>query len=168
MRLKLLMVLAILALIVANRPIDLSVFERYIALDYYHLKLGFFFFLGGTLAAWRHILKGHRLLQLLLAGAIATWHFNGPIQQLFLWATVGVLVVWLARDATAVPNWPNRWGDWSYGVYLYGFPVQQLLAHFGVHHYGVTIYLLAATPITIALGAASWYYLEKPAMRWRV
>ena len=53
-------------------------------------------------------------------------------------------------------------GDFSYGLYLYAFPIQQWL----VHRYGdsltpITLFL-AAFPLTILLAAISWRCVESP------
>jgi peptidoglycan/LPS O-acetylase OafA/YrhL len=56
-------------------------------------------------------------------------------------------------------------GDYSYGVYLYGFPIAQaLVASMPVlrgHGWWV---LLAATPITVAFAALSWHTIERPTL----
>lgn len=65
------------------------------------------------------------------------------------------------------PTWVKRIGaenDYSYGIYLYGFLIQQLLAYFGWHHLGYALYTLAALAITVLLAMASWHLLEKPAL----
>lgn len=58
-------------------------------------------------------------------------------------------------------------GDFSYGLYLYGGPVQQAVAAFGspVHEWWIN--LLISVPITSALAIASWYLIEKPTLAWR-
>lgn len=55
--------------------------------------------------------------------------------------------------------------DISYGVYIYAFPVQQVLAMWGVWKLGVPAYAAVAIVCTIPLAAASWFLVEKPAMR---
>lgn len=55
--------------------------------------------------------------------------------------------------------------DISYGVYIYAFPVQQVLALVGAGALGVPAYALLATVGTVPLAAASWFWVEKPAMR---
>jgi peptidoglycan/LPS O-acetylase OafA/YrhL len=57
----------------------------------------------------------------------------------------------------------HRLGDPSYGIYLYAFPVQQALVLAGMR--GAWSLFLVATPITVAFGYASWYVIERPAMR---
>jgi peptidoglycan/LPS O-acetylase OafA/YrhL len=58
-----------------------------------------------------------------------------------------------------------RPGDFSYGLYLYAFPVQQLLAHrSGLALSPVGLFALAL-PATLALAVVSWYAVERPFLR---
>ena len=55
-------------------------------------------------------------------------------------------------------------GDYSYGVYIYAFLVQQITAHYII---GLSAYrsLLITVPITILLAAFSWYLIEHPSLK---
>lgn len=57
----------------------------------------------------------------------------------------------------------NKLGDYSYGMYIYAFPIEQLVTYFfnGVPALGI---VAIATPITIAVSAASWHTIEAPAL----
>src|ERR1035437_4196490 len=70
------------------------------------------------------------------------------------------LVFYLAfQKHVAAPGFA-RYGDFSYGLYLYGFPVQQMIvATFGVM--SLMLLFLVATPATIAVAALSWHGVEK-------
>ena len=60
-----------------------------------------------------------------------------------------------------------RGADLSYGAYLYAWPVQQLLAMYGLGG-GAGTFVAVATAITAGLAACSWYLVERPTMtRWR-
>ena len=80
---------------------------------------------------------------------------------------LSMLVLWLALYGSWLPVIPARVGDWSYGVYLYGFPVQQCLAFLGSHLWGVGWLALTSTLLTLVLAGLSWHLIEKPAMRWK-
>lgn len=58
----------------------------------------------------------------------------------------------------------NRLGDFSYGTYIYAWPVQQTLAVtlVGITPTQMTVY---TGVIVIILSALSWYYVEKPSMK---
>jgi peptidoglycan/LPS O-acetylase OafA/YrhL len=55
--------------------------------------------------------------------------------------------------------------DISYGIYIYAFPVQQLLAMAGLVWLNPFLFLAATTLCTVPLAAASWFLIEKRAMR---
>ncbi|WP_347754331.1 acyltransferase [Agrococcus sp. ProA11] len=55
--------------------------------------------------------------------------------------------------------------DLSYGTYIYAFPVQQLLASAGVHELGVPLYVAASIGVTLAAAAASWFLIERHALK---
>lgn len=58
-------------------------------------------------------------------------------------------------------------GDWSYGAYLYGFPVQQVLSHYRLQEASFAGYVVVATVVTFGLAALSWHWVEKQALRWK-
>ena len=60
-------------------------------------------------------------------------------------------------------------GDFSYGLYVYAFPIQQLLIQYGLYYQvpylsPVTLFL-CSTPITLVLAVLSWHFVEKPCLR---
>lgn len=54
--------------------------------------------------------------------------------------------------------------DLSYGVYIYAFPVQQLLATCGLAGFNPLVFFVLATAITLPLAALSWFLVEKRAV----
>jgi len=77
-----------------------------------------------------------------------------------------VILHWLSRQSVIGAKWITESGDISYGVYLYGFLVQQLVVRW-VPGLTVWTFLVLSLPITILLGAASWKYVERPILGWR-
>jgi peptidoglycan/LPS O-acetylase OafA/YrhL len=71
-----------------------------------------------------------------------------------------------AGAALRAPRWRLR-NDLSYGVYIYGFPVQQIIALAGGVRWGVGAYAALSVISTLPLAAASWWWIEKPALRWK-
>jgi peptidoglycan/LPS O-acetylase OafA/YrhL len=60
-----------------------------------------------------------------------------------------------------------RWGDYSYGIFLYGFPIQQLVVSRGAVFHSWYANLLIAVPLTVAFAALSWTVVERPALSLR-
>jgi peptidoglycan/LPS O-acetylase OafA/YrhL len=58
-------------------------------------------------------------------------------------------------------------GDYSYGLFLYGYPLQQALMSIGpeVRHWYLN--LLLAIPCAAVVAASSWWLIEKPALSLR-
>ncbi|MGD9996093.1 MAG: acyltransferase family protein [Ilumatobacteraceae bacterium] len=60
-----------------------------------------------------------------------------------------------------------RGNDVSYGLYLYAWPVQQLIAMSWAPG-GAATFVITSTACTLPLAAASWFLVERPVMqRWR-
>jgi peptidoglycan/LPS O-acetylase OafA/YrhL len=55
--------------------------------------------------------------------------------------------------------------DLSYGTYVYAFPMQQLLACLGLAWLPVPVFALLSTAVTLPLAAASWFLVERNALR---
>jgi peptidoglycan/LPS O-acetylase OafA/YrhL len=54
--------------------------------------------------------------------------------------------------------------DLSYGVYIYAFPMQQLLIVCGLRVLKPLVFFPVATIATLPLAALSWFLVEKPAL----
>ncbi|WP_237712957.1 acyltransferase [Serratia sp. M24T3] len=54
--------------------------------------------------------------------------------------------------------------DFSYGIYIYAFPVQQIV----INELGMGFYtsMLLSISITFVLAVISWFFIEKPAIEW--
>ena len=70
---------------------------------------------------------------------------------------------WLAFIPTGFVRQYNRVGDYSYGLYVYAFPVQQALVHW-LPGLDLRAHLFLAFLIVTPLAVASWHLLEKPAL----
>ncbi|MDR3388649.1 MAG: acyltransferase [Rudaea sp.] len=83
----------------------------------------------------------------------------------FPWA-LGALVTYASFWFAYCPNFHffNRLGDYSYGLYLWGFPIGQAVAHwFGVPTRPLLIFVLSL-PLTLFCAMLSWHIVEKPAL----
>lgn len=87
-------------------------------------------------------------------------HWGGQIAAPFL--AYGLLYL---SAIVPQPAWIAR-NDISYGFYIYAWPVQQLVELFGGSKSGFVVYLVIATAATTVIAAASWFAIERPAMRY--
>ena len=103
-------------------------------------------------------------------GAVAAWVLLGlfwPYSVLPLsWVVLPYAVLSIGLASTPGLRRAARFGDLSYGLYLWAFPVQQLvILGFGVLPLWLDIPLVTA--ITAVLAFASWHLLEKRALEAR-
>lgn len=59
----------------------------------------------------------------------------------------------------------TAWGDISYGVYVWAFPIEQIIALKFAHAVTPAIVIAVSAPVTCLLGAASWFAVERHALR---
>lgn len=89
--------------------------------------------------------------------------FHGTV----LWLIVQVfgltyIVLFIAlHPGVKLPNM-DRYGDFSYGIYIYAFPVQQLVIKYMTED--PLAVLLYSTLIVFPLAMLSWRFIEKPAL----
>ena len=99
----------------------------------------------------------------LLAGllALTCGRQIGWVVYLLVWP---YLVLFLAQIPSRHSRNFGKHGDFSYGMYIYAFPVQQLLI-WAYPWSNVYLYALAAFAVTLPLAVVSWYMIEEPALR---
>ncbi len=71
------------------------------------------------------------------------------------------LVFWLAYTPAGHLKHFGRFGDFSYGAYLYAFPIQQLVMKAIGHTVAPHVLFFYATPFTLLAAACSWYGVER-------
>lgn len=79
--------------------------------------------------------------------------------------TISYAVIVLGHFWPARLQVPGLWINGSYGVYVWSFPIQQLLVLAGVRNQWVM--LVCAAPIAYGVGTLSWKFVEEPTMRLR-
>jgi peptidoglycan/LPS O-acetylase OafA/YrhL len=71
------------------------------------------------------------------------------------------LIFWFAFTPLVRLHRFGRFGDFSYGTYLYAFPIEQLLVRWLGHPVTPATLFACATPLTFVAAAASWYGVER-------
>ncbi len=170
---KLWIIVIVLIWLFAFRPtaIPIHVTEKFWGLDYYENRLSIVFFVSALIATYRKTLseKNWYLLAIVsLCGLLASWasHY-GVLSQLLYFISLPIAILWFALHCKLIPRIPKEIGDLSYGVYLYGFPVQQILAFHHVQDYGIVWYTLMSTLGAGILAACSWHLIEKHTLQWK-
>jgi peptidoglycan/LPS O-acetylase OafA/YrhL len=123
----------------------------------------FMFLYGSSLYLWRdRIPMSPALLVGLLAG-LALASFDKTVFFVVYAASLAPLVLHLAYVPGGRIRSFNDWGDYSYGVYIYAFPIQQTLAHlFPAMSLGAM--MASSALVSIAVAVVSWKLIEERAL----
>jgi peptidoglycan/LPS O-acetylase OafA/YrhL len=124
------------------------------------------YFLSGSLLTFvdwdkinRTSIKWLLLAVLLLSIWLQAYKFISPLVLPFLVIANGL------SFSKILDYIPNKWGDISYGVYIYGFLVQQtLLNYLSLHPF---ILIILSLSITYVLSYLSWHYVEKKCLKYK-
>lgn len=124
--------------------------------------VGFPFALGMAAYVWRD------RLPLNLAGLVVCWSVVVLLSSTIFFASaiMAALVyssLWLAFIPGGKIREYNRLGDFSYGVYIFAFPIQQALVTLRPDD-GPLHNIALAAPITLVCAVLSWFLIEQPAM----
>jgi peptidoglycan/LPS O-acetylase OafA/YrhL len=120
-------------------------------------------FLAGTTAyLYRNNIRFTRNGGLLCAATLLaacfvpfTWNAAFPFAGTYL-------LMWIALNPSIRLSRAARFGDLSYGTYLYAFPLQQLIVRAAGNHMNPYLLFVVATPLAILFALASWHLVEKP------
>ena len=148
------------------RPDFLSKLLSIIYLDSKELYRLSTYFLAGSLLSYVDIKKINTLILriALFFILILSLYFNffnlvAPLVLPLLILLIGTL------KTKYISSIGEKFGDISYGVYIYGFLVQQcLMNYFGFNVYELTFYSLI---ITFTLAYLSWHFVEKPMQKFK-
>lgn len=119
------------------------------------------FLAGGVLYAFKDKVPYHwglAILAFLLTAILLTSN------QLYFYAPLPIAYVTAWLGAQMPPLWSLlKRGDYSYGIYLYAFPIQQAVMHWGwSDNFFVTAIL--STFLSGGFAFLSWHYVEKPCL----
>jgi peptidoglycan/LPS O-acetylase OafA/YrhL len=127
-------------------------------------KLGLLYYSGSALFLYRDDIPWRGwIAALLFAALVAT--FRTDIGPLVYFIALPYLVLYLAYAPLPLISRFGKYGDFSYGLYIYAFPFQQLTIYLFGPQVGVLGLTLIAFVPTLILAALSWHLIEAPAMK---
>jgi peptidoglycan/LPS O-acetylase OafA/YrhL len=88
--------------------------------------------------------------------------FAPAIAEFALVVCGGYLMFYLGQMHLPSLSWMSRFPDISYGIYLYGWPVESLWIWF--HRGSPWLAFFASAIICSVLGWLSWHFVERPAL----
>jgi peptidoglycan/LPS O-acetylase OafA/YrhL len=123
------------------------------------------FFSGAALRAYADRIPVSKSLVLAIIGLL----FLSAVTSGFLWV-YKISFAYIVLYFSLVPRTRllqfNQFGDYSYGMYIYAFVVQQIIIslHPAIHIYP---FIALSLIVTMILAATSWHLIEKRALRLR-
>jgi peptidoglycan/LPS O-acetylase OafA/YrhL len=123
---------------------------------------GYVFLLGAACALYAERIEIDDRLGLLAAGIFLLTLRQGGLLLLGVPA-FAYLCLYLAVRLPLAGF--DRHGDFSYGTYIYAFPLQQLLALHGMQRHGLTAFMVTSLIAATAAAFLSWHLIERPALR---
>lgn len=125
-------------------------------------RLSLAFFLGMLMG--RYLDKFRPSAWMAALSAAAAWLlFGSPLFLTALTISIAIIVFWLAFLPWACLKPLRRMHDYSYGIYIYAFPVQQSVAEIAPS-WSPFANAITSYAVTLPLAALSWYFVEKPAL----
>jgi peptidoglycan/LPS O-acetylase OafA/YrhL len=130
--------------------------------DIYLLKLSMYFLAGATYFLFiENIVISKKFFLFVLGLTILSIQNN--FYPLIAPLTLPYILFWLAFKLPFA-NF-DRYGDFSYGLYIYAFPIQQMLSFFGLNTRGFTIYFILSLLMSMIPSVLSYHIIEKPFLK---
>jgi len=125
--------------------------------------LGSYFLMGSLLSCFDfdNIPAKNTIAAVLLMALAASVYFK--VGHTVVYFTLPFLVIYVGKQTSKVATWVHASiGDPSYGIYLYAFPLQQLLIYW--YRPSTLILFIASTIGAFIFGYLSWIFIEKKAL----
>ena len=121
------------------------------------------FVIGMAFYIWRDRLP-LSLIGVAALGLLAIALRDQPVYDLALGLFLAYATFWVGYVPGGVIRKFNALGDYSYGIYIYAFPLQGL-AVWLMPGQSPLMNMVVALPLTLILSIASWHLVEGPAMQ---
>ncbi|WP_298744250.1 acyltransferase [uncultured Microbacterium sp.] len=128
-------------------------------------RFSVFFLAGAIVAQYSHRIRANWVVTI-AALTLMTACAWGPPSAIVIQAPATALGL-ILLGGLANPKWAELRNDISYGVYIYAFPIQQLLVVAGATGLGLVWFSTLAFTLTVPFAAISWFVIEKPALKLR-
>lgn len=128
------------------------------------------YFLIGAIYSYYSLDKFLNLgVAMFLVGFMALFQPGSAVQQeIYLYFFAPYIILSFATASTPFVNRIGKYGDFSYGIYLYGFLIQQILNAVTDNSLSPYENAFLSMPIALLCACASWNFIEKPALKYKV
>ena len=129
-------------------------------------RLFTFFLAGSCFWAFRDRIPKSWIIALLSVAGLVAATYGGRMPLHAALPALGVyLVLWIAFSDSIPLHRFGKYGDFSYGLYLYAFPVTQTVVCLTHARFAPPVLAMIVLPLTFLLAFASWHLVERPFLR---
>src|SRR5262245_41927829 len=121
------------------------------------------FFGGSLLYALRRRVPFSPLLALAAVVALAAGALIGGFRLLFPLAGTYLLLFLACWPALPLQDFGRR-GDFSYGLYVFAYPIEQSIVQWAGPSISMPAFFVLAFVPTLTLAVLSWHFIEKPSL----
>ncbi len=133
----------------------------------YVVEWGLFFGAGTLFYLFRDEIKFNVFVFVAACVAtIAAVYFSEAAGRIVYYITLPYIIFYLSFLPGALNHF-GKYGDFSYGIYIYAYPVQQTLIYFLGADLGTPLLALLSFAGTLPLAVLSWYLVEKKALAFK-
>lgn len=147
-----------------NLPIaeDASVLNGAIAVKH-AMKHMLYFGMGMVFYLYRESIPLNRYIFFFMLILTIITIRSGYIRSV-IFVTYPYMILYISSLQHKTLNNFAKYGDFSYGLYIYAFPIQQTYMLFFRHDWSIGLYIIISFVTTLAMAIISWYTVEKPAL----
>jgi peptidoglycan/LPS O-acetylase OafA/YrhL len=122
------------------------------------------YFTLGSLFAFNENIN-RKIKEIAFVSLLALFTISNPLAKIIIDPIAFSSIVIFLSTINARSINLGKYGDISYGIYLYHFPIIQLLIHSGAFKFNAYIGFLATFVTTFIAAFASWHFVEKKILK---
>ncbi|MBB3105425.1 acyltransferase family protein [Azomonas macrocytogenes] len=128
------------------------------------ITLGTFFYFGVTLYLFYERVPWNKTLALVLTSVLLLG-LTLKLGSITLVIALPYLTIYVAYLRIPRLSHFGRYGDFSYGIYLFGFPMQQLIIHWlDADSISISAFIALSLIVSFTMGVLSFYLIERPSL----
>ncbi len=133
------------------------------------LEFGSFFMAGALLFLFKDKVQykfSYFILMVFLWFGLGMWEVTRNDRAIKMIGLIALpyIVMYLANIKGKLNNFGNM-GDFSYGIYIYAYPIQQMLVYFYGSDISISKLFILSFSLSLVLSVLSWHLIEEKALK---